>query len=143
LAPTSFCGGGWYTDGDVAGACAELGYIDCTPRSRRPPYLAQGERWAALTEPASVELPVGRVLRAIPTTHSLGDLARELPKRGLPGLVHVYFHDTDLLDRRRRALLRAILPLLARRTHATDLDTLTTHVFTAASRLAWNDIARL
>ena len=48
--------------------------------------------------------------RAIPTTHSLGDLARALPRRDLPELVHVYFHDTDLLDARRRALLRVVLP---------------------------------
>jgi hypothetical protein len=143
LAPTAFCGGGWYTDGDVAGACAELGYVDCTPRARRPPYLAEGERWASLATPTVVELPSGSELRIAPTTHSLGDLARSLTRRALPQLVHVYFHDTDLLDRWRRALLRATLPVLARRTRVTDLDTLATHVFTAASRLAWNDIARL
>jgi hypothetical protein len=143
LAPTSFCGGGWYTDADVAGACAELGYVDCTPRARRPPYLAQGERWAELAEPASVEVPDGQALRAIPTTHSLGDLARALPKPDLPRLVHVYFHDTDLLDRRRRALLRVTLPLLARRAQVSDLDTLATHAFAAAPRLAWDDIARI
>jgi hypothetical protein len=143
LAPSAFCGGGWYTDGEVAGACAELGYVDCTPRARRPPYLARGERWASLTAPAVVELPSGSELRAVPTTHSLGDLARALTRRSLPRLVHVYFHDTDLLDRRRRALLRVTLPVLARRAHATDLDTLATHVFTAASRFAWDDVARL
>jgi hypothetical protein len=41
LAPTLFCGGGWYTDEAVAEACAELGYVDCTPRAVRPPYIAQ------------------------------------------------------------------------------------------------------
>jgi hypothetical protein len=143
LAPTAFCGGGWYTDGDVAAACAELGYVECTPRARRPPYLAQGERWASLTAPAVVELPSRSELRVVPTTHSLGDLARALTSRALPPLVHVYFHDTDLLDRRRRALLRTLLPVLAHRAHVTDLDTLATHVFTAASRFAWNDIGRL
>jgi hypothetical protein len=143
LAPTSFCGGGWYTDGDVAGACAELGYVDCTPRARRPPYLAQGERWASLTEPAVVELPSGRELRVAPTTHSLGDLARALTGRALPRLVHVYFHDTDLLDRRRRALLRAALALLARRARATDLDTLAANAFEDALRVEWADVARL
>jgi hypothetical protein len=85
LAPTLFCGGGWYTDVEVAEACAELGYVDCTPRATRPPYLAAGERWASLGEPARVELPSGRELSAIPTTHSLGDLARALPRRALPG----------------------------------------------------------
>src|SRR6187455_91624 len=39
-APTLFCGGGWYTDAEVAGAYAELGYVDCTPRASRPSYLA-------------------------------------------------------------------------------------------------------
>jgi hypothetical protein len=143
LPPTLFCGGGWYIDVEVAEACSELGYVDCTPRATRPPYLAQGERWASLTEPATVELPSGRTLGAIPTTHSLGDLARALTHRSLSQLVHVYFHDTDLLDRRRRTLLRAMLPLLARRANPTDLDTLATHVFATAPRVAWHDVARL
>jgi hypothetical protein len=143
LAPTLFCGGGWYTDVDVAEACAELGYVDCTPRARRPPYLREGQSWASLAGPAIVEPPSGRELRAIPTTHSLGDLVRTLARRRLPGLVHVYFHDTDLLDRRRYALLRAALPLLARRAQATDLDALTLHALAAAPRVPWDDVARL
>ena len=28
LAPTLFCGGGWYTDLSVVAACATLGYVD-------------------------------------------------------------------------------------------------------------------
>ena len=143
LPPTLFCGGGWYTDIDVAEACSELGYVDCTPRAVRPPYLAEGERWASLAEPATVELPSGRELGVIPTTHSLGDLARALKRRALPQLVHVYFHDTDLLDRRRRAFLRVTLPLLARRANVTDLDALATHSFTTAPRVAWADVARI
>ena len=115
LTPTLFCGGGWYTDVEVAEACAELGYVDCTLRARRPPYLPAGERWASLAAPAVVELPSGRMLGAMPTTHSLGDLARALARRELPPVVHVYFHDTDLLDRRRRTLLSVVLRLLARR----------------------------
>jgi hypothetical protein len=143
LTPTAFCGGGWYTDDEVAEACAELGYVDCTSRARRPPYLAQGERWASLDTAAAVELPSGGELRVAPTTHSLGDLGRALVGRSLPRLVHVYFHDTDLLDVRRRALLRATLPLLARRARVTDLDTLATHAFEGAPRLAWADVARI
>ena len=52
LEPTFFCGGGWYTDDDVRRTVAELGLVDCTVRgaSRRPGVL--------------------------PTTHSLGALAR-------------------------------------------------------------------
>src|SRR5687767_5073594 len=92
--PTLFCGGGWYTDGEVSEACSQLGYVDCTPRARRPPYLSRGQRWASLAAPAVIELPSGRELRSIPTTHSLGDLARALPRRTLPDVVHLYFHDT-------------------------------------------------
>jgi hypothetical protein len=36
--------------------------------------------------------------------------------------VHVYFHDTDLLDRRRRVAVHVLLRLLARRREAADLD---------------------
>jgi len=144
VAPTLFCGGGWYTDADVAEACAELGYVDCTPRTARPPYLAQRERWASLTAPARVQLPSGRLLRAIPTTHSLGDLWRAVVRRQpLPRVVHVYFHDTDLLDRRRRAMIQALLPLLARRARATDLDALTAAMLDDAPVVAWDDVARL
>ena len=94
-------------------------------------------------QPAVVELPSGRTLAAIPTTHSLGDLARALPRRDLPELVHVYFHDTDLLDARRRALLRVALPALARRARVTDLDALAARSLASAPRVAWDDVARL
>jgi hypothetical protein len=142
LRPTLFCGGGWYTDAEVAEACAELSYVDCTPRANRPPYLAADERWASLSAAAVVELPTGRTLGAIPTTHSLGDLTRALAARRLPPLVHVYFHDTDLLDRRRRALLGVVLRALRRRAQATDLDALSALVLGTAPRVAWSDVAR-
>lgn len=143
LEPTLFCGGGWYTDAGVAEACAELGYADCTPRATRPPALAPGEPWAHLDVPARVRLPSGAGVLALPTTHSLGDLVRALGRRTLPAVVHVYFHDTDLLDRRRRTLLAAALPLLARVAHATDLDALAAHVEPGAGEIAWADVARL
>jgi hypothetical protein len=143
LQSTLFCGGGWYTDVEVAEACAELGYVDCTLRARRPPYLAVGERWATLAAPAVVELPSGRTLGAIPTTHSLGDVARSLARRELPPVVHVYFHDTDLLDRRRRTLLSVALRLLARRADVSDLDTLSAQLLPGAPRVTWDDVARL
>ena len=143
LAPTSFCGGGWYTDADVAEACAELGYADCTPRATRPSYLPPGEPWAFLPAPARVRLPSDARLFAIPTTHSLGDLARALLRRRvLPGIVHAYFHDTDLADRRRRALLGALLPLLARAAEPTDLDALRARVAPTSPEIAWADVAR-
>jgi hypothetical protein len=39
-----------------------------------------------------------------------------------PGVVHLYFHDYDLVDRRRRAALLAALALLGRRRRPSDLD---------------------
>ena len=82
------------------------------------------------------------MLRAIPTTHTLGDLARALRSRELPPLVHVYFHDTDLLDQWRRALLGFVLRILARRATVTDLDELTARALPEASRVRWDDVAR-
>jgi hypothetical protein len=49
-------------------------------------------------------------------------LVRALPRRLDQPLVHVYFHDTDLADRRRSLALRAALRLLAVRRTASDLD---------------------
>ncbi len=96
LAPTLFCGGGWYTDAEVADVCAELGYVDCTPRPKRPSYLSATERWASLALPARLRLPSQRRLTAIPTTHSLRELSRAVWRPSLPPFVHVYLHDTDL-----------------------------------------------
>ena len=141
LSSTLFCGGGWYTDADVADACAALGYVDCTPRATRPPYLSPGEAWACLGEPARLRTSSGALLGAIPTTHSLGDLARSL-RRTLPRVTHVYFHDTDLLDRRRAGLLRVLLPILARRARASDLDSLSARL-DASPEIAWADVSRL
>ncbi len=143
LSPTLFCGGGWYTDESVVEACAELGYVDCTPRALRPPYLGAGERWASLPTPTDIELPSGATLRAVPTTHSLGDLARALARPGLPEVIHVYLHDTDLLDGRRRAILQVVLRVLARRARVTDLDALVAWTLADVRRVAWDDVARL
>ena len=160
LAPTLFCGGGWYTDADVAEACADLEYVDCTPRASRPPYLAPGEAWASLGVPAGVRLPSGRLLHAIPTTHSLGDLARamlrwerpqRMPRRvtsryrrgTLPRVIHAYLHDTDLLDGRRRAAVPVLLGVLARRAQPTDLDALVALLGAEIAEITWDDVARL
>ena len=143
LAPTLFCGGGWYTDEEVAEACAELGYVDCTVRASRPTYLATGERWASLAAPARVRLSPNRVVRSIPTTHSVGELARALARpRSLPRHVHVYFHDTDLLRRKYRSLLAVLLPALSRVAVPTDLDVLATSL-DSAPEIPWADVARL
>lgn len=143
LTPRLFCGGGWYTDAGVAAACAELGYADCTPRARRPAYLPEGAPWARLAAPARVVLPGGACLLCLPTTHALGDLARALLRPAGPGedVVHAYFHDTDLLHRRRRLTLLAALRMLARRRRPTDLDTLAAGA-ASLPELRWEDVAR-
>jgi hypothetical protein len=140
--PTLFCGGGWYTDRSVAAACAELGYVDCTPRASRPGYLPAGAPWASLAEPAVIELPSGATLPAIPTTHTVGDLARALVRRTLPAFVHVYLHDTDLLQRRRRVLLELVLRALGRRARPADLDAVARSLAGNLSRATWDDVAR-
>jgi hypothetical protein len=144
LAPTVFCGGGWYTDAEVAEACAELGYVDCTARRERPGYLPPGAAWATLASPARVRLPSSRRLLAVPTTHSLGGLARSLMRRAaLPIVVHAYLHDTDLLDFRRRAVLPLLLGLLRGRSLVSDLDALAASIESEVPEIAWNDVARL
>jgi hypothetical protein len=124
LRATVFCGGGWYTDPQVAAAVAELGYADCTATAFRPAYLDDAAPRLELDVPCWLELNDDVRLLELPTTHSLGMLARAaLRPRGLDeSLVHVYFHDFDLLDRRRRLALQTFLPLLARRRRPTDLD---------------------
>jgi hypothetical protein len=104
LEPTLFCGGGWYSDDEVRAAVAELGYADCTERRGAP--RREGDRIV------------------LPTTRSLGQLARGVLGRLDEPVVHAYFHDYDLLDGRRGAALAVALRLLARRRRATDLDRL-------------------
>jgi hypothetical protein len=121
--------------------CAELGYVDCTPRATRPPYLAAEAPWAQLREPARIVL-AGQELPAVPTTHAAGDLARALVRPGLPPRVHAYFHDTDLVAPRRRALIVAALTLLGRRRPAASLDDLAAGARASAPVVAWSDVAR-
>ena len=143
LRPTCFCGGGWYSDVSVAAACATLGYVDCTPRPARPARLAEGGAWAELAAPAHVETAAGPML-AIPTTRSLGDLARAVMRPG--GLdepvVHGYLHDTDLLGARRRLALRAALAILGRRRRPGDLDGVAALVGPLAPHRPWEAVAR-
>jgi hypothetical protein len=123
LEPSFFCGGAWYLDPEVAETLADLGYADCTATAFRPAYLARTAPRVGLAEPAWLRLPSGRRLLELPTTHSLGMLARALLRRGALAdpVVHAYFHDTDLLDPRRRAALELGLRLLGRRRRPTDL----------------------
>ncbi len=124
LEPTLFCGGGWYMDAAVAAAVAELGYADCTGTAFRPSYLAEDAPRLEAHEPAWVELPGGIRLLELPTTHSIGMLARGLLGRLDAPVVHAYFHDTDLLQPARRRVLVAALRVLARRRTPSDLGEL-------------------
>jgi hypothetical protein len=114
LDSTLFCGGGWYSDEAVREAVAELGLADCTATAFRPRYLGDDAPRIGLAEPAELTLPSGRRLAVLPSTHSLGMAARAA-LAPLPRWLHVYFHDTDLLDRRRRLALVAALRVLGRR----------------------------
>ena len=113
VTPTLFCGGGWYTDRSVAEACAELGYADCTPgrrgpaiwrtarpgRSSRPPPSSTSSHLVTISRKVGRGFPSCRRRTAPATSRARSSCP------GLPPRVHAYFHDTDLLDRRRRALI--------------------------------------
>ena len=125
LEPKLFCGGGWYLDEPIAQALAELGYVDCTATAFRPQYLAQGAPRLQLAEPAWLALEGGARLLELPATHSLGMAVRRgFDLAPLPDVVHVYFHDTDLLSPRRRTALGLALRILAKRRAPTDLERL-------------------
>jgi hypothetical protein len=134
LEPGFFCGGGWYTDAAVMAAVADLGYADCTATAWRPSYLPPGEPRAALDQPAWIRLDDGRRVLELPTTHSLGSAARSLA-RPLPPVVHVHFHDYELLDAKRRAAIYLTLAVLARRRRPVRLDALD-----AEREVAWVDV---
>jgi hypothetical protein len=121
LEVTLFCGGGWYFDGDVARAVAELGFADCTATAFRPSYLDAHAAHLQLQEPAWLDLGGGTRLLELPTTHSIGMLARGVWGPFRRQIVHAYFHDTDLLDRRRSAALRWGLAFLGLKRTPTDL----------------------
>ena len=125
LAPTLFCAGGWFMDETLAEAVADLGLADCSATAFRPSYLAPGEPRLAAVAPTRVALASGARLLELPSTHSLGMAARAAFRPSLgPNVIHVYFHDTDLLSRRRRRALHAALRVLGRRRHPIDLDEL-------------------
>jgi hypothetical protein len=124
VAVTLFCGGGWYMDEHVAQALSELGFADCTGTSFRPRYLESGAARLGVRHPCWLELADGRKLLELPTTHSIGMLARGLLGPFFGPVVHAYFHDTDLLDTKRRLALRLGLAFLAAKRSQTDLELL-------------------
>ena len=142
LQPRFFCGGGWYMDEEVAGVLAELGYVDCTATSFRPAYLAEGAPRIGMKDPTWLQVDDGRLLE-LPTTHSLGLAARTvLDPQPMGAVVHVYFHDTDLLDRRRRLALQTTLVALGRRRRATDLDRVADEAADAAPERPFAEFVR-
>jgi hypothetical protein len=134
-----FCGGGWYTDEQVIGAAADLGYADCTATAWRPSYLPPDSPRAQLEQPAWVVLADGRRVLELPTTHSLGALVRSLA-RPLPEVVHVHFHDYELLDARRRAALTAALVVLAQRRRAVGLADLAAVDWGSEREVPWSAV---
>ena len=86
---------------------ARLRRLHAAPR-RDLPYLPAGERWATLASGQRSSCRRDRTLGR-DSDDALARRSRTLPsaRRELPDLVHVYFHDTDLLDRRRRTLAPA------------------------------------
>lgn len=123
LDPRLFCGGGWYMDPAVAAVLAEEGLRDCTGTRFRPAYLAPDAPRLSAPAPRTLETAAGP-LAELPSTHSIGMLVRALARPLPEPLVHVYFHDTDLLDRRRAAALELGLRALRLRRRPARLDEL-------------------
>lgn len=138
LQPRIWCGGGWYIDEAVAEAIAELEYADCSATAFHPSYLPARTPRMSLSEPAWIRLSRDRFLE-LPSTHSLGSAARSA-LGSLPGYVHVYFHDTDLLDVRRRFALVAALTVLGRRRRPSDLTRLAAEVAGEAPEVAFSRV---
>jgi hypothetical protein len=121
LRVTLFCGGGWYMDEQVAETLSDLGFTDSTATAFRPRYLEPTAARLGVRHPCWLELSNGRKLLELPTTHSIGMLARGLLGPFFGPVVHAYFHDTDLLNANRRRVLGFGLAFLAAKRSQTDL----------------------
>ena len=142
VAPTLFCGGGWYTDRAVAAACATLGLRRLHAATSPARRTSKTGRWAELASPAWIGL--GRAASSAPSrrrTASATWRARS-SARACRRRVHTYFHDTDLVDRRRRVADRGVLTMLGRRRPATDLDVVAASAREQAPLVAWAEVAR-
>jgi hypothetical protein len=135
-----FCGGAWYIDEAVAHVLADEEYVDCTATEIAPPYLHRDAPRAQLDKPAWLVLTGGRRLLELPTSHWVGRLLRTPPWR-LPATVHFYFHDEDLLERRRRSAIVAALRLLGRLRRARDLDDIAAEARRTAPDKSWAEVA--
>jgi hypothetical protein len=140
LAPTLFCAGGWYMDEEVAEVVADLGLVDCSATAFRPSYLAPGDPRLQAEAPVRIDLQSDARLLELPSTHSLGMAARSAFGRLGPNVLHVYFHDTDLLSAGRRVSLVTALRVLGRRRRAIDLDELTDAAAEVAPELLFDQV---
>jgi hypothetical protein len=129
-----FCGGGWYVDVPVAEALAAAGYVDCSATTFRLPYLEDGAPRLRLPGPCRIRLPSGASLLELPATHSVGMLARGILR--LEGLVHVHFHDWELVDRRRALAISALLHALRLRRRPLAITELA-DLAAASEEIAW------
>jgi hypothetical protein len=136
LEPRYFCGGGWYLDEPVAEALAGLGYVDCSSTTFRQSYLEAEAPRVQLPGPRRLRLPSGAELLELPATHSLGMLGRDLARLG--GLVHLHFHDWELVDRRRSLALEGLLRLLRLRRRPLSVDDLAARASNAPI-LGWHE----
>jgi hypothetical protein len=134
LEPGFFCGGGWYFDLALAEALASFGYVDCTATTFRQEYLDEGSPRLQLPGPSRLRLPSGASLLELPATHSLGMVARSLHR--LPALVHLHFHDWELVHRKRALALEGVLRLLSLRHRPLRIDQLAEQALTAPE-MAW------
>ena len=134
LEPGFFCGGGWYFDLGLAETLASFGYVDCTATTFRQQYLGEGSPRLQLPGPSRLKLPSGASLLELPATHSLGMLARGLHR--LPALVHLHFHDWELVQRKRALALEGLLRLLGLRHRPLRIDQLAERAATEPE-LAW------
>ena len=134
LAPRWFCGGGWYIDVPVAETLAASGYVDCSATTFSQTYLDESAPRLQLPGPRRVQLPSGASLLELPATHSLGMLGRGL--LGLDDLVHVHFHDWELVDRRRALSLQVLLHALRLLRKPLTIEALTDRAATAPET-AW------
>jgi hypothetical protein len=134
VAARFFCGGGWYIDEGVAETLASFGYVDCSATTFRQSYLDERAARLGLDGPVRLRLPSGASLIELPATHSLGMLARGHLR--LPSLVHVHFHDWELVDRRRAAALEVLFRLLRVRRRPLSVAELADRAG-SAPELAW------
>ena len=136
LSPRFFCGGGWYLDEPLAATLSELGYVDCTATTFLQSYLAPGAKRLQLDGPRRVVVRGGTLLE-LPATHSLGMLARGFARLG--GLVHLHFHDWELVDPKRAAALGLLLRLLRLRRMPLGIDELA-RLAGDAPEVAWSGV---